>query len=58
MQSRNDCFAIHPVANIMMESVFNATFSDVILFPPIAGNFELLNNTPFMLLDGTDLLLL
>jgi hypothetical protein len=27
-------------------------------FPPIAGNFELLNGTPFLLLDGTNFLLL
>lgn len=58
MQSRNHGFTFDPAANIATESVFCIVSDDQSSFPPIAGNFELLNGTPFMLLDGTNLLLL
>ena len=58
MQARNHGFTFDPAANIATESVFSIVSDDISSFPPVAGNFELLNGTPFLLLDGSNLLLL
>lgn len=58
MQSRNHNFNFDPQANIAMDSVFTITSYDDNPVPPVEGNFELLNGTPFLLLNGTNWLLM
>ena len=40
------------------DSIFTIKEGGVDTFPPVEGNFELLNGTPFLLLDGSNFLLL
>jgi hypothetical protein len=58
MQSRNGGFTFDPINNIASDSVFSIRSDELATFPPANGNFELLNNTPFMLLNGGNFLLL
>lgn len=57
MQSRE--FPFSPNFNFSTDSVFTARHvDDGKILPPIAGNFELLDNTEFLLLGGGNFLLL
>ncbi len=59
MQSRDHgAMAFDPIDSIATGSVFSIQSTNESSFPPVVGNFELLNNTAFLLLDGTNLLLL
>ena len=58
MQSRNHSFTFDPSFNFATDSLFVVKSDGVSVFPPVVGNFELLNGTPFLLLDGSNLLLL
>jgi hypothetical protein len=44
--------------NFGVESVFTQSSKEVTSITPIAGNFELLDGTPFLLLDGSNFTLL
>lgn len=58
MQSRHSTFTFDTMFNFATDSLLSVQSDNVSNFPPVTGNFELLNGTPFLLLDGTNLLLL
>ncbi len=59
MQSRTTNFGFGPNFSIDADNVFLVKSDiDIGTLPPIVGLFELLNGTPFLLLDGTNFLLL
>jgi hypothetical protein len=59
MQSRTPNYFFGINYNFGNESVFTCQSANYIsTFPPVLGNFELLNNMQFLLLDGTNFLLL
>lgn len=58
MQSRTSDF-IFSQFNFAKDSVFNSRSSEFeATFPPVAGDFLLLDGTDFLLLDNTNFLLL
>lgn len=58
MQTRQNNFYFGGTFNFATDNLFIIKQEGLSLFPPVEGNFELLNGTPFLLLDGTNLLLL
>ena len=59
MQSRDQSFTFSPTFNFATDSVFvNKSNEYSPTPPPVTGNFELLDGSDFLLLDGTNLLLL
>ena len=55
----DDAFFFGLRFNFNTESPFvGAVNDDASTFPPVSGNFQLLDGTPFLLLDGTHFLLL
>lgn len=59
MQSRTHSFTFDTTFNFGVDSVFvNTSNNEGTPFPPVEGNFELLNGTPMLLLDGSNFLLL
>lgn len=59
MHNRNHNFPFGMHFNFATDNLLVIQNSDQGLpFPPAPGNFELLDGTPFLLLDGTNLLLL
>lgn len=58
MQTRKSNFYFAGDFNFSADNLFIIKSEGISSFPPVVGNFELLNGTPFLLLDGTNLLLL
>ncbi len=58
MQTRKNNFYFGGDFNFATDNLFIFKTEGISSFPPVEGNFELLNNTPFLLLNGTNLLLL
>lgn len=59
MQSNNNNFLFGPNFNFSTTSVFTAQNRDQgVPFPPVSGDFDLLDGTDYLLLDGTSYLLL
>ena len=58
MQSRNSNFYFGLGFDFNKNNVFLMEFEEQSVFPPVAGDFMLLDNTNFKLLDGTDFSLL
>lgn len=58
MQTRQNNFYFSGTFNFATDNLFIVKQEGISSFPPVEGDFELLNDTPFLLLDGTNLLLL
>ena len=58
MQTRKNNFYFAGDFNFATDNLFINKSEGISSFPPVLGNFELLDGTPMLLLDGTDLLLL
>ena len=58
MQTRKNNFYFGGDFSFATDNLFIIKSEGLSSFPPVEGNFELLDGTPFLLLDGTNLLLL
>lgn len=58
MQTRKNNFYFGGDFNCSTDNLFITKTEGISSFPPVEGNFELLDGTPFLLLDSTNFLLL
>lgn len=58
MQVRKNNFYFGGDFNFATNNLFIIKNEGLSSFPPVEGNFELLDGTPMLLLDGTNFLLL